>query len=325
MINLKDKKIIVTGGAGFIGSAIVNKLAEYNCFVNIIDRFPEESIWRIKDKEKCRFFNVDLRNRCKLEECINIIKPEIIFHLAGYVNPERDIKVIQKAYSVNLMGTQNLILALMDYEYDLFINTGSSDEYGDRLAPFVETYKEKPVSPYSASKVATNYFCDMIAHTYEKPIITVRPSLAYGPSQIAKLLIPWLIYSGLNSYELILTPCQQTRDFIYIDDLAEAYISLAKNAKQVSNGGIFNIGAGEEIKILKIVNLIRSMIKNSKFIVGGKPYRSGEAMHFYNSIEKIKKTIGWIPKWKIEDGIKETIKWWKNNQEIWMRYRNIWL
>lgn len=324
MINLKDKEVLVTGGAGFIGSAIVNRLIGYNCSINVIDNLPEDSIWRIKKKGKCKFFKIDLRNQHELQKCINIIKPDIVFHLAGYVNPERDIRVIKKAYSTNLIGTQNLILSLMDYDYDLFINTGSSDEYGDRSAPFVENYKEKPVSPYSASKVAAAYFCDMIRNIYNKPIITVRPSLAYGPTQIARLLIPWLIYSGLNGYELLLTPCQQTRDFIYIEDLVEAYISLAENAKKICNGGIFNIGMGEEIKILKIVNLIKSKIQDTKFVIGGKHYRPGEAMHFYSSIEKIKKNIGWTPKWKIDDGIDETINWWKNNKDIWIKYKNIW-
>jgi len=322
-MELDNKSILVTGGNGFIGAAIANRLTSQDIFVNIFS-LNNEFNWRIQNKDNCKLFIFDIRNKSEVENHIKKIEPDIIFHLAGYVNPERDLNVINDTYSINLKGTQNLILSLMEYDYDLFINTGTSDEYGYNVAPFKEIQREKPVSPYSASKVASTFFCEMVSNIYNKPIITVRPFLAYGPTQIARLLIPWLIYSGIEKKKLLLTPCEQTRDFIYIDDLVDAYISLALNVKKINKGGIFNIGSGKEIKILRIVAAIQQKIQNTQFIIGGKEYRRGEAMHFYSSIKKITQTIGWEPKWSIEDGIEETINWWLKNRDIWKNYINIW-
>lgn len=322
-MNLSNKRILVTGGTGFIGSVIVNKLIEKSCFVNIISR-PEDPTWRLEHEDNYEIFKIDLRNQIDVEKCIDIIQPEIIFHLAANVNLERNINIIHEIFSINFRGTQNLILALNKYEYELLINTGTSDEYGNNQAPFNEDVRERPISPYSASKVATTYFCEMIANTYNKPIITVRPFLPFGPKQISRALIPSLIYSCIEKKKLSLTPCEQTRDFIYVDDLADVFISLAINANRVNKMGIFNIGTGKEKKIIEIVNLIKNKFKNNNLLIGDKPYRLGEPMCHFSSINKLKDAIGWFPKWKIEDAINHTIKWWEDNRDIWINYAYLW-
>ena len=317
-----DKKILVTGGTGFIGSHLVNQLISKRCQVNIIT-LSNGFDWRIKDKTNCKFFYIDLQNYSELKKCIDKIKPEIIFHMAALVNPVREINLIDKLVSINYIGTKNLLLSLNDYQYELFINTGTSDEYGQGIAPFKEIQREKPISPYSASKVAVTYLCEMMARTYDKPIITIRPSLIYGPGQISNSLIPLLIYAGISKKTLSLTSCEQTRDFLFIYDLVEACISLAVNANKVKNLGIFNVGTGKEIEILKVVNLIKNQFPNANYLIGEKPYRIGEAMNFYLSINKIKNEIGWVPKWDLEDGINETVKWWLENIDLWMSHKNL--
>lgn len=322
-MDLKDKKILVTGGTGFIGSSIVNELISLNCSVNIIS-MPNDPKWRINDLSKCTFFNADLRSFHEAEKQIKKIQPEIIFHLAGIINTETNRTAIQQVFSMNLEVTKNLLIALNDYDYDIFINTGTGNEYGDFKPPFKESDREKAISPYSAAKIATTHFCEMVSNVYNKPIVTVRPFLIYGPKQISRSLIPSLIYSGIEKKLLSLTPCEQTRDFIYIEDVANAYISLAENKEKVKGKGIFNIGSGEGIQILHVVNLIRKKINETKFLVSDKPYRPGETMHHYSSIEKIKKTLNWTYKWSLEDGINSTIKWWQNNRDIWIKYKHLW-
>lgn len=321
-MNLLNKQILVTGGTGFIGSALVNKLISQGCNVNIISR-NKENAWRIENKYKCRFFAVNVQNFSEVEKSINTIEPDIVFHLAGYSTPEKDINAINKTFSVNFNGTKNLLLALNEIDYDLFVNTGTGNEYGNINPPFKETNRENPISPYSTSKVAATYLCKMMATIYDKPIITVRPFLTYGPKQIGKMLIPSLIYSCIEKKNLSLTSCEQYRDFVYIEDIVDAYISLAKNYKKVKNRGIFNIASGREIQIIDIVNFIKSKFENVQFLIGDKPYRDGEPMHFYASIEKIKNSIGWAPKWNVEEGINETIKWWLNNRDIWIKFKSI--
>ncbi|MFX1298782.1 MAG: NAD-dependent epimerase/dehydratase family protein [Promethearchaeota archaeon] len=322
-MDLIDKQILITGGTGFIGAAIANKLIDHNCNVNIISR-SNEFVWRIKEPKKCNFYEINLQNSKKLKKCINKVKPEIIFHLAAYVNPECEKEAIDKAYNVNFNGTKNLVMNLEGYKYVLLINTGTSEEYGKNKAPFKETFRESPVSVYSASKVAATYFCEFFSNVFDKPIITIRPFLIYGPKQISKSLIPSLIYSGFTKKKLFLTPCEQTRDFLYIEDVIDAYISLAKNAKKIRKMGIFNLGSGKEIPINEVVNLLKSRFQEAQYLIGAKNYRIGERMNYYASIEKIKNVIDWKPKWKIHEGIDKTIEWWKNNKEIVWRYKNIW-
>ena len=162
-----------------------------------------------------------------------------------------------------------------------------------------------------------------MASTYNKPIITIRPSLIYGPKQLSNSLIPSLIYAGISKKALSLTHCEQTRDFLIVYDLVEACISLAVNAKKVKNLGIFNIGTGKEIEILKVVNLIKNQFPDANLLIGDIPYRIGEAMNFYLSVDKIKNEIGWVPKWGLEDGINETVKWWLENKDLWIRHKNL--
>ncbi len=314
-MNLNDLEILVTGGSGFIGSAIVNRLLKHKCVPHVLS-FPGDSYWRINDINKCELHEIDLRQRKEVETLIKQISPKIIIHLAALVNPERDLKIIDEVYSINFNGTQNLILSLQEIDYDLFINTGTSDEYGNAPPPYRETCRESPVSPYAASKVAITYFCEMMSKIYNKSIITVRPFLPYGPKQVSRALIPSLIISALSNTELELTPCEQTRDFIYIEDLVDAYLALVMNAEKIKNMGIFNIASGKETKIINVVKFIAKQLKYNNFKVGAKHYRPGEQMHHYASIEKIYDAINWKPKWTLEEGLKETIKWWKTNFEI---------
>ena len=216
------------------------------------------------------------------------------------------------------------MLALHEFDYDLFINTGTSDEYGKNNPPFIESLREKPVSPYSVSKLAATHFCEMLFRVYNKPIITVRPFLIYGPTQISRSLIPSLIYSAIQKKNLPLTLCEQTRDFLYVEDLVDIFLSLTNNAEKVKTMGIFNAGSGKETKIIEVVNYLMDKFPGSKFNVGEKPYRIGETMSFYSSIKKIKSVIDWTPKWTIAKGLEETINWWKKNTEIWKNYEYIW-
>ena len=300
-MGIDDKTILVTGGTGFLGAAIVNKLLSINCNVNIIS-LPRDPIWRIDDTSKCKFFNSDLRNIKETEKTINKIKPELIFHLAGIINTEINIDAIYQVYSMNFEITKNLLLALKDYDYDLFINTGTGNEYGSNKLPFKETDRENPKSPYSASKTAATSFCEMMTNVYGNPIITVRPFLVYGPKQISRSLIPSLIYSSLEKKKISLTPCEQIRDFIYIDDVTDVYIELVNNRENVKNRGIFNIGSGIGTPILRIINLIRNKLNESNFLIGDKQailpdsefvclYVNGEFEGLYLLAEKINRRL----------------------------------
>lgn len=291
-MNLKSKQILVTGGAGFIGSHLVEALSEKSN-VYIIDKY-----------------NCDLTDFPKLQKAIREIKPEIIFHLAAFTSPERNVDS-EFIFRNNFYSTINLFKALKG-DFSLFVNTGTCEEYGDGPTPFKESQTPIPVSPYSASKIASTYYCQMLHNVYDLPIITLRPFLTYGPRQRnTKMLIPSTILSILKNKELKMTKGEQTRDFVYVKDVVEAYIKAAQNKKAI--GEIINIGSGKEYKIKdivsKIIHITKSNLKPQKVL----PYRKGETMHFYCSNLKAKKLLGWQPKTSFEQGLIKTIDWYKNN------------
>jgi len=313
MIDLKNKTILITGGTGFIGSHLVNKLVSMGCDITLIER-NIKNLWRLDDKNSVMIYNINPMDYEEVRNAINKIRPDIIFHLLANVNLDRDINNIEGQF-YNFMITKNILTALDNIDYELFINTGTCEEYGDIQAPFHEYDRESPVSPYSLSKVSITYMCDMMSRIYDKPIITVRPFLTYGPKHINDMLIPSLIKAGVTGDSNIkLTPGEQTRDLIYVEDVVNAYIQLAENAEKVKDKGIFNIGSGKEIRIDEIVEIIETKL-NTKFNVNKKYYRKGENQHFYCSIDKIKKEINWEPKWNLSDGLDETIKWWREYEE----------
>jgi len=321
-MKLKDKIFLVTGGTGFIGSYVVNLLLEKGYNVNCLT-LNNEFDWRL-DYKNCKIDYINLLDQEKINRYIKELKPDIIFHLSAFVNAERDYYYINDMIDINLKGTMNLLYSLKDIDYSLFINTGTCEEYGDNPVPFSESQRENPVSPYSASKVAATYFCQMIKKIYNKPIITVRPFLTYGGKQISRMLIPWLIYAGIESKEIELTEGEQTRDFIYVKDVAQAYLSLAENRDNVIKEDIFNIGTGKEIKIKNVVEILKNKLNTNKYILGALKYREGETDRFFSSIQKLKKYTNWKPKYTINDGLKKTIEWFQQNKIIIEKYKNVW-
>lgn len=307
---MDNKRYLITGGTGFIGSHLANKLADLGKDVYVISH-SKNNLWRIDNKDKINIKFADLKDLNRLRKVISEIKPDIIFHLAAYVNASRDFNGIDKALDTNFNGTLNLLKALNEIEYDLFVNTGTCEEYGTGKSPFNENQKEHPVSPYSLSKTCTTYLCELFSKIYDNPIMTVRPFLTYGPKQTSKMLIPELINNGLNKTEMKLTPGEQTRDFIFVDDLIEGYLTILNNYKKFNEYKIYNIGTGKQILIKDVVNIVSDFIPENDFKLGARSYRKGETMEFYSDNTSLKE-LGWQSKISIEKGLEMTINWWKN-------------
>jgi len=306
---MRNKNFLVTGGTGFIGSHLVNRLVKMGEEVNVIAH-SEKNFWRLENINKINIEIIDIKDFDKLNKFILKLNPDIIVHLAAYVNAERDLNGIDMAINNNFNGTLNLLKTLNNIDYDLFINTGTCEEYGDGEAAFQESQREHPVSPYSLSKTCSTYLCELFSRIYNKPIITVRPFLTYGPKQTSKMLIPELIRRGINGEKMELTEGEQSRDFIYIDDLIDALIVLINKYDKFNDYEIINIGTGKQILIKEVVNIIEGFFPKNKFKLGELPYRKGETMEFYSDNKKIRK-LGWKPSLEIETGLNKTWIWWE--------------
>jgi len=324
MKSLKSKIILVTGAAGFIGSHLTRRLLEEGAEVHILLRKDTDQ-FRIQDfLEDLTIWYGDLKDFQGICSCIRGSRPQIIFHLAALLNVSRASELIESMIDVNIKGTLNLLRGVIkeNITLEFFINTGSSEEYGNGPVPFSEDQREIPVSPYSASKVAATYFCQMIYRSMGLPIVTLRPFLVYGPDQDTDMFIPSLIQHCLEGKDFPMTEGDQTREFNYIDDIVEAYL-LAVICPQAV-GEVINIGNGIEYTIRDVAEKIVHMMGDPiKLLVGALPKRPGETDHFFCNNEKARKLLGWSPKINIDEGLERTIEWYKwffsnNSKEVKM-------
>lgn len=312
----KERAILITGATGFIGSHLARRLLEEGAEVHVLLK-KDSNQFRIQDiLGNLTVWYGDLRDYPSICLCIKNSRPQIIFHLAALRDVSRDLELIEPMIDINLKGTMNLLRGGLKEKVPLerFINTGTSEEYGDGTAPFREDQREMPVSPYSASKVAVTYFCHMLYKTIGLPIVTLRPFIVYGPFQDTDMFIPSLIKHCLEGKDFPMTEGDQTREFTYIDDIIEAYLLAARSPEAV--GGVINIGNGVEHRIRDVAEKVVRMMGNPiRLLIGALPKRPGETKHLFCSNENAKNLLGWSPKISLDEGLERTITWYKNS---WM-------
>lgn len=310
MRELKNKRTLVTGGAGFIGSYLVERLIREGSQLHLLIK-PEESLTRIADiLNDLNCVEVDIRDYPGLKRQVRKINPDIVFHLAAITNVERSFELAKDLFETNLFGTMNLLRALNEVDYECFVNTGTCEEYGDNPAPFDEEQIPNPVSPYSASKVATTFFCHMLYKTRQAPIVTLRPFLSYGPKQSMNRFIPQAILACLQKKEFRMTPGEQTREFNYVTDIVDGFVKAAQVKQCI--GEVINIGNGNEYQIKDVVKKIFGLMGSSQSPqFGALPYRPGETMHFYSNSQKAKSLLNWKPEVDLETGLKKSIEWYE--------------
>lgn len=313
------RRVFVTGAAGFIGSHLVRRLVNAGAEVHVLLK-KNSNTFRINDViKRLHLWNGDITDYKSICLSYREIKPEIVFHLAVFRNVERASELIEPMFDINLRGTANLLMAIEDEGIDLecFVNTGTCEEYGDGPAPFEEAQRESPVSPYSASKVAATYLCQMFFKTKGLPIVTLRPFLTFGPYQSPDMFVPSVICYCIRGQDFPMTQGDQTREFNYVDDIIDAYLLVPERKNAV--GEIINIGNGIEYKLRDIGEKIISMMKaKNQLLVGSLPKRPGEARNFYCSNEKAKRLLDWNPKISLDEGLAKTIEWYKNNSNLTM-------
>lgn len=309
---MKNKKVLVTGGSGFIGSHLVNRLLKEGADVTVMSRYNsvEENI-RLKDVwNQINVVEADLRDIDSLRQ-LNDIKPEIIFHLAAYNHVGASFVHVSEVFDVNAKGTANLLEAYGDYE--LFIYTSTSEIYGLQEGfPFKESFDPKPISPYAISKYAGELYCRMKQHISKNSIAVLRPFNVFGPYQSTKAIIPELIISCLKGKTIKTTEGKQTREFNFVDNIIDGFILAAKNKKAI--GHVINVGSGKDISIRDLVKKIAEMTNSkSKLDIGALPYRPTEIWKMATDNTRAKEILGWEPKVSFEEGLKRTIEWFRSH------------
>lgn len=299
-----DKRILITGANGFIGKHLNDYLINIDC-TNVYNMIRTNNKPNNLEGE---ILFADISKKDEVEKIIQYVKPEIIFHLAANIKPSRDTEDIKGMIETNICGTMNVLTCIKEsnIKLDSFINLGSCEEYGYTSQPFTEEKVPSPTSIYSGTKAAVSVMCKMFYNLYGIPIITARPSLIYGPGQSERFFITQAIKNLINNKDFDMTYGEQTRDFIFVEDLVKGLVELS-NTNELK-GDIVNISSGIEYKLNEIVEVIKELCNSNSTILFGKvPYRQGEIMSYSCSNEKIKKMTKWRPEISICEGLEKTI------------------
>ncbi len=306
MKKLAGSRVLVTGGLGFIGSHLVRRLLREKCEVHVLGTGSRQNVSDIASYLKIH--DVDLRRYRDVELSLTKINPEKIFHLAANVNVSRTVNSSEMLDN-NFNGTVNLLKAAEKIDYDCFINTGTCEEYGTAKAPFTESQKPQPVSPYSESKARTTEYCIDYQKKTGRPIIVLRPFLTYGPYQKNRFFVSYVITSALFNKPITTTKGEQTREFNHVSDIIDGFV-LASNC-EAAVGEIINVGNGKEYTIRFVLKKILGLMKSDVKVEHSLPYRDNEIMHLFCSNAKARKLLKWKPKTSLEEGLKDTIAWYR--------------
>ena len=318
------KKIIVTGGLGFIGSNLIDFLIHKNYQVLNIDKVTYSSnfynIREHKKSKKYKFLKCDIKDK-KIKKVLFKYKPIAIFNLAAETHVDRSIDNPENFIQSNIVGVYNLLECFKEYTKKFnskLIHISTDEVYGDILSGrSSEKYPYQPSSPYAASKAASDHLVSSYIRTYKIPAIVTNCSNNYGPKQHPEKLIPKLIYNILNNKPLpIYGRGINSREWIYVKDHCEALLKVFKKGKI---GEFYNIGSNKNLNNLQVsrelINISKKMIKIGKKVkILFVKDRPGHDLRYALNSNKIKDRLGWYPKTNFRQGIKLTFNWYKNNK-----------
>ena len=325
------KKVVVTGGLGFIGSNLIDLLINKKYFVINIDKMAHASniynTRNYKDSKNYKFIKLDIRNK-KLKAILFKFKPMGIFNLAAESHVDKSIDDPRIFIQSNIVGLSNLLEAFKDYSKiykSRLIHVSTDEIYGDVLTGrSSEQDPYNPSSPYAASKAASNHLVSSFIRTYKIPAIVTNCSNNYGPRQDPTKLIPKLIYNILHNRPLpIYGKGVNSREWIYVKDNCEALIKVFLKGRI---GQFYNIGSNQNLNNLQVSEMLikysKSVMKlGQKVKINFIKDRPGHDLRYALNINKIKKELKWYPDTSFQDGIKLTFDWYRKNKEYFKKFQ----
>jgi len=321
----RDRKILVTGAGGFIGSHLVERLVNLGARVRAFVRYNSRNDRGLLEvlppfvKERTDVFMGDLRDPESVREAMG--KVEIVFHLGALIGVPYSYVHPREVIDTNIIGTLNVLNAAKDYGAKKVIHASTSEVYGTaQYVPIDEKHPLQGQSPYSASKIGADKIAESFYRSYELPIAIIRPFNTYGPRQSARAVIPTIITQALTQDKVFLGSLEPTRDFTYIEDVIDGFIKIAEIDSII--GEVINLGSGFGLSIGELAKRIIFLIgKDVKIVPDSKRVRppKSEVEKLIADNSKAMRLLHWEPKVSLDEGIKKTIKWIDENIE---RYKS---
>ena len=324
-------KIIVTGGAGFIGGNFVhymlNKYNDYKiiCLDALTYAGNMETLEPVKNNPNFKFYKADIADRDAVYEIFEKEKPDIIVNFAAESHVDRSIDNPGIFLQTNVIGTGVLMDACRKYGITRYHQVSTDEVYGDLPLDrpdlfFTETTPLHTSSPYSASKASADLLVQAYHRTFKLPVTISRCSNNYGPYHFPEKLIPLMIINALADKELpVYGKGENVRDWLYVEDHCSAIDLIIHEGKV---GEVYNIGGHNEKTNLEVVKIILKELGKSEDLIKYVTDRPGHDMRYAIDPTKIHHELGWLPATKFEDGIKKTIKWYLDNKEWWQHIIN---
>lgn len=313
------RRVLVTGGAGFIGANLVRRLVCEGHETHLLHR-PGGTRWRLDGVPGVlHVHEAQLADPAAVERVIAVVRPEWVFHLAAY-GGSVDQADVREMMQTNLLGTVNLVEACLRTGVEALVNTGSSSEYGFKNHAPAESERLEPNSHYAVTKAAATLFCRYTAQSRGVHLPTLRLYSVYGPWEAPGRLFPTLIRCGLRGTLPPLARPETARDFVYVDDVTDAYLHAASRGGQ-RPGAIYNIGTGVATTLRDVVTLARRTLgvatEPAWCTLADRPW---DTPVWVAAPASAQAQLGWRPHWTLDAGFRQMVEWFRTHPAVWTRY-----
>lgn len=310
---------LVTGAAGFVGANLTQRLVGDGHEVHLLLR-PDHDLWRLADVVgDLRVHHVALEDLDDVRAAIRRIDPAWAFHLAAH-GAYPDQTDFRRMVETNVLGTMNLIEALVDRGTEAVVNTGSSSEYGFKDHPPEEDEPLEPNSHYAVTKAAATMYCHQVGAQHGFRLCTLRLYSVYGPFEEPRRLWPTLLIRALGGRLPPLVGPDVARDYVYADDVVEAYL-LAASAPDVEPGAVYNVGTGVQTTLAELVQICRRTLGvEEEPRWGTMPERTWDTDTWVANVTRIGRTLGWRPRTSVADGVSRFVDWFRQHPDLAARY-----